>query len=387
MPQQSVKKIITNRQLNFMLSPVDTHNTKVMPYALNQYEIDGTWNHHQSIILDVIGDWVFNKFYANIGKAPQSWRSKKTMEAIDRFSHGQINPGSINQLSYSPRDAYVKNSGYDMIGKLKEIYDHAIIGKEEYAKKFEDYLQYDFDNNRDYQEFKKGYQKLLQDFHSEFKVSLRTREFFDTYPILGNYKYNLIKHLKKIEDARFKMTYKVKFMSERPEYDDTGKLVDRGKLIDLYYRMPDFQHLFGAKVEGDHLNLSFDTPLGKLVLHNTFIMDTDWMPVEALNLSKNAYFLFKRFVLNKRYGKYKAESIPLKFDEMRSHLDLKWSNDRGINDVFVKAFDDMIAKGLVEGFTVRGKPVSNRVYTLKFPQRDKKKDQKDGDAKLLKIAD
>jgi len=111
------------------------------------------------------------------------------------------------------------------------------------------------------------------------------------------------------------------------------------------------------------------------------------MPVEAFNLQKNGYFLFKRFVLNKRYGKYKAESIPLKFDEMRLHLDLKWSNERGVNDVFVKAFDDMIAKGLLAGYTLRGKPVSNRVYTLKFSQREKKKEQKDGDAKLLKIAD
>ena len=132
----------------------------------------------------------------------------------------------------------MKNSGYNIIGKLKEIYDHDIIGNEEYAKKhsFEDYLQYNFDNDRNYQEFKKEYQKLLQDFHREFKVSLRTREFFDTYPILGNYKYNLIKHLKQIEESRFKMTYKVKFMSERPEYDDNGKIVSRGKLTDLYYR-------------------------------------------------------------------------------------------------------------------------------------------------------
>ena len=389
MPQQSVKKIITNRQLNFTLSPVDTHNHKEMPYALQNYEIDGTWNHHQSIILDVIVDWVFKRYYAKYDKLPQSWRSKKTIEAIDRFSRGQINPESIDQLSYSPREAYVKSRGYDLIGKKKEHYDYDIIGNEEYAKKhsFEDYLKWYFDNDREYKYFKEGHEKLLQDFHKEFKVSLRTRDLFENYPILGQYKYNLVKHLKKIEEARFKMTYKVKFMSERPEYDDKGKLVNYGKLIDIFYQMPDFQHLFGVKLEGDRLNLSFDTPLGKLVFHNTLIMDTDWMPVEALNLSKNAYFLFKRFVLNKRYGKYKAESIPLKFDEMRSHLDLKWSNDRCVHDVFVKAFDDMVGKGLMEGYTFKGKPVSRRVYTLKFPHRRKKKDRKDEDAKLLKFAD
>jgi hypothetical protein len=176
-------------------------------------------------------------------------------------------------------------------------------------------------------------------------------------------------------------------MSERPEYDDNDKQITRGKLIDLYYQMPDFQHLFGVKLEGDRLNLSFDTPLGKLVLHNTLIMDTDWMPTEAFNLSKNAYFLFKRFVLNRRYGKFKAESIPLKFEELRSYLDLKWSNDRGVHAVIAGAFNDMIEKGLAEGFTVRGKPVSNRVYALKFPKQEKKKNQKDGDAKLMKLAD
>jgi hypothetical protein len=83
----------------------------------------------------------------------------------------------------------------------------------------------------------------------------------------------------------------------------------------------------------------------------------------------------------------KAESIPLKFDEMRSYLDLRWSNDRGVHAAFASAFDDMIDKGLLEGYTVRGKPVARRVYTLKFPHREKKKVRKDGDAKLLKFAD
>jgi hypothetical protein len=389
MQQPSVKKIITNRQLNFTLSPVDTHNHKEMPYALNNYEIDGTWNHHQSIILDVIVDWVFNSIYAKRGKLPQSWRSKKTVEVIDRFSNGRIKPETIDQLSYSPLEAYIKNCGYDLVGKMKEVYDNLKNQKVEYTKEhsFEDYMNYQLDNNREYQGFKEQQHKLLQDFHTDYKATLKIPDLFENYSILSRYKYNWVKHLKRIADTRFKMTYKVKFMSESPEYNDEGKLVSRGNLIDLYYRMPDLQHIVLAKVEGDQLNLNFNTPLGKLVLHNTLIMDTDWMPVEAANLSKNAYFLFKRFVLNKRYGKYKAESIPLKFDEMRSYLDLRWSNDRGVHAAFASAFDDMIDKGLLEGYTVRGKPVARRVYTLKFPHREKKKVRKDGDAKLLKLAD
>lgn len=81
------------------------------------------------------------------------------------------------------------------------------------------------------------------------------------------------------------------------------------------------------------------------------------------------------------------QSISLKFDEMRSYLDLKWSNDRGVHAAFASAFNDMIDKGLLEGYSMRGKPVSRRVYTLKFPHRKKKMDRKDEDAKLLQFTD
>ena len=84
MPQSSVKKIITNRQLNFTLSPVDKHNHKEMPYALNNYEIDGTWNHHQSIILDVILDLYLKSYYKGFKALPRSWRSRNVIEKILR---------------------------------------------------------------------------------------------------------------------------------------------------------------------------------------------------------------------------------------------------------------------------------------------------------------
>ena len=36
MPKLSGRKIITNRQLNFTLSPVDLHNPKEMPYKFTE---------------------------------------------------------------------------------------------------------------------------------------------------------------------------------------------------------------------------------------------------------------------------------------------------------------------------------------------------------------
>ena len=144
------------------------------------------------------------------------------------------------------------------------------------------------------------------------------------------YRYTLIDHLKKIGQTRFKMTYKVKYMSQRPIFDEKGKRVDAGQLIDLNYRMRDFQHLFEVVTAGkEEIVLNFDTPLGKLILRNMFILDTDWSPVEAALLSKNAYFIYKRFAFNKVFGRRKAKTLELKFDELKAFLDLKWSNDHG----------------------------------------------------------
>jgi hypothetical protein len=92
-------------------------------------------------------------------------------------------------------------------------------------------------------------------------------------------------------------------MSIKPTFDDNGKREDQGQLIDLYYQMRDFQQLFNMELKDDIVILNFNTPLGKLVIHNMLILDTDWLPMNALRLSKNAYFLYKRFVLNKRSGK------------------------------------------------------------------------------------
>ena len=88
MKRKSIPRIITNRQLNFTLSPVDTYNKKEMPYKLQNYEIDGTWNEHQSIILDCVLDRFFKAIYKQNSsiKEIKHYLSKKIPVIVDWFS-------------------------------------------------------------------------------------------------------------------------------------------------------------------------------------------------------------------------------------------------------------------------------------------------------------
>ena len=138
MSSVSIKKIITNRQLNFTLSPVDTHNKKAMPHKLQNYEIDGVWNHHQSIILDTILDAMFKRSYQQHKKLPQSWRSLKVLERISGLLKTGINRTFIDSLSLSPREAYSKYMGYDVVAKLREDYEDNDNLKKNLA--FEEYV-------------------------------------------------------------------------------------------------------------------------------------------------------------------------------------------------------------------------------------------------------
>jgi hypothetical protein len=243
MPKQSGRKIITNRQLNFTLSPVDTYNPKEMPYRLPAYKINGTWN-------DV--------------------------------------PFKFNFL--------------DML--------------DEYA--------------------------FLDDYRNSFK-----------------------KILKKASETKFKLNYKIKYIDQEPTYNDSGKMVGRGRIIDIHYNMHDYQSIFDVDFEKKEILLNFNTPLGKFVIHNTLILDTDWCPYEALSLSNNAYFLYKRFVMNKRMGKYKAKEIPLEFEDIKRFLDLNASLERHDNKIIVDALKDMERGGLMKSFNAI-KRAGKRRYVLLF---------------------
>jgi hypothetical protein len=357
-------KIITNRQLNFTLSPVDTHNVKKMPHTLQHYEIDGTWNHHQSIILDTILDAVFKIAYRNYSKYPQSWRSQKVLNVIASPPNNQVNPSVIAFLSLSPREAYIKRCGYDFIANLKETYDNSENLKRHFT--LDQYVDRDFENNREYQDFLKSMTENGSPLNFDLKITFGYLTLLKKFPFLEAYKYTLFDYIKKIEATKFKLNYKIKYIESRPNYDEKGKLVERGRLVDLHYKMRDFQNIFFVEGDKQKFTLNFKSPLSKLVIYNTLIMDTDWFPVEALALSKNAYFLFKRFILNKVSGKHKAESITLNFDDAKTFLDFSWSNDRGVHKAIVKALTDMVEKGLVSGYQQNRNHGWERSYDLSF---------------------
>ena len=365
MSRQSIPRIITNRQLNFTLSPVDTYNPKKMPYSLHNYEIDGTWNHHQSIILDCVLERIFNGFYKQFKKPPQSWRSKKTLQVINGFSREIINPDTISFLSLSPFEAYKECMGYDIFKVLREQYDYYLKVNQDQMEvmTFKQFVETEFANNPEYQHYYAKMSSNVENLYQDNKLTVLT--LLEAYPSLKRYRYKLPDYLKKISQTKFKMNYKVKYMARKPTFDDSGKLLDRGELIDLNYQMRNFQQLFNTEVKDGKIILNFKTPLGKLVIHNMLIMDTDWLPLDALKLSKNAYFLYKRFVLNKRSGKFKASKIELEFEDLKTFLDIKWSNNRGVYAIIAKALNDMKQKGLI---LIEEEGQVSFEYTKKMPR-------------------
>jgi hypothetical protein len=372
MPQQSVKKIITNRQLNFTLSPDDKHNHKEMPYALNNYEIDGTWNNHQSIILDVILDLYLKSYYKEFKALPKSWRSRNVIEKT-AGSFELIKPEIISYMSMSPKEAYAKHYDQRVFENLKKRYEESKRYDPERAKSisFEQFVDQHFEQNGGYKSFVEECGQKATVFHYDSPFNIDRVKICENYDILNKYRYTLDEYLRSIAATKFKLNYKIKYLQRPPQYDDNGKRTDKGELIDLHYRMREFQHLFLVNFTEDKIILNFDTPLGKLVLHNMLVLDTDWIPVEALELPKNAYFLYKRFVLNRVSGRRKSKNVEIKYADAKAFLDLNWDNDRGVHGIIAKALGHIVENGLAEGLEWRGSPVSRRIYTLRFEKREK----------------
>ena len=150
MPHQSSRRIIANRQLNFTLCPVDTHNKKTMPHTLHNYEIDGTWNQHQSIILDVIMDRIFKGYYAAYKGLPKSWRSKKVVEVTDQAGGALFTPPNLSCLNKKVLEAYCIHEGRDVEEDKKLEFENQGIGnKMPFEQYFEEYMK----DNESYHEF------------------------------------------------------------------------------------------------------------------------------------------------------------------------------------------------------------------------------------------
>ena len=364
MPKLSGRKIITNRQLNFTLSPVIRYNPKEMPYKLSNYVIDGTWNQHQSILLDVVLDQIFKIKYRVYKKLPQSWRSNKTIDIVKTFSGGKINPTVVSFMSMPPKEAYIKKSGWDMISTFKEEWEY-YKERGQIELSLDEYVERKFEKDDSYQNFLKEAQEKFNSFSNDLVFQLNFLEMLDEYDFLYDYRYSYKKHLNKIAETKFKVNYKVKYVEQEPTYNDSGKMVGRGKLIDTHYKMHDYQSLFVVDIDQKEIFLNFNTPLGKFVIHNTLLLDTDWCPYEVLSLPKNAYFLYKRFVMNKRMGKHKAKEISLEFEDIKRFLDLNASLERHDNKIIVDALEDLAQNDLMKSFNAI-KRAGKRRYDLLF---------------------
>lgn len=364
MPKRSKRNIITNRQLNFTLSPVDLHNQKQMPHNLAHYSIDGTWNQHQSIVLDVLLDRIFKGYYQKHKNIPKSWISPIAIKVYSTFGNALFNPATLAFLNGKPIEAFSIHKGTDVKASEREKYENRLGQKD---KTFEQYLETSLDQNSDYQAFLNLMHQNVAFIGRDTVFGISISKLFETYPILGQYGNKLHEHVKKISQTAFKMNYKIKCVAELPQYNSRGYRTAPGKLIDMHYQMANFESIFTVVAhDKDRFTLNFKSALGKMILVNTIILDTDWIPDEVLTLKKNAYFIYKRFVLNRVSGKNPPAQIELWFEDIKTFLDMNWANNSGIYRVINQALDEMRQKGLISDFSSNRNYVRQRQYRLMF---------------------
>lgn len=385
MTHQSNRKIITNRQLNFTLSPVDKHNPKVMPYKLPNYEIDGIWNQHHSIVLDVLLDSVFKGYYERYRNIPKSWRSKSVIEVNKRIAGGIFTPIALRYLSKHAIEGFSLHEGYDVQQQQRELYESEKCYNN-IEVTFEEYFNGYLENNENYKKFEKEMHSIMQIYNLDVVCNLKISNIFKNYKIVQQYKQKFVEYVRKIEETKFKMNHKVKCIVKEPEYNGDGKRTHAGKLIDDYYAMDTFQQIFLAKIDNDTLKLNFKSPLGKIILHNTLILDTDWISEEVFKLRKNAYFLYKRFVLNRIASKNPPREIILWFEDIKTFLDIHSNNKSDIYKAINSAFEDMKQKGLIKNFSWNKNYSKQRQYKLTFDdQRKTKGDKRSKKQQLLRF--
>ena len=343
MPNKSNRKIITNRQLNFTLSPVDLYNPKEMPYSLSNYAIDGTWNQHHSIILDIILDAFMKKRYAGYKRFPRSWRTKKVYEVNDHSGGNLFTPSAISFFTQTPLEAFSTLEGYNVEAHEKKQFEgYSFSPGTEIS--FEEHLKKQFKYNQKYQDFLNEMNELIPHYNDNMTFDVEILELYKNYPELDKHKYDLPEKLTEISKTKFKMNYEVKCIPEKAKIDETGKLINCDELFSIVYNMDDFQEIFLFKIQDDKILFNFKSPLGKMILHNTIILNTDWILEKALTLKKNAYFIYKRFILNRVAGTNKAKEIILWYEDIKEALDLKVKNNSGNYTIIEGAFCEMQKK-------------------------------------------
>jgi hypothetical protein len=371
------RTIITNRQLNFTLAPVDLHNPKIMPYSLPNYQIDGTWNQHQSIVLDVILDLMFKQFYDQYKNIPKSWRSKSVIEVNQKFGGHFFNSVFLTYLSGQPIKAFSIREGMDVEAHQRNSYETTPDYSGKMAS-FDEHFKYYLENNDKYQDFLKEMKRKERDIQSDIPFLIPVPKLFKNYPAIRKYKGKFVEHLQKVSDTKFKMNYKVKCLKKAPEYNKKGLRISAGELEETYYNMQDFEEIFQVKVEGGKFQVNFKSILGKMILHNMVILDTDWVPDEVFELKKNTYFIYKRFLLNRLSGQNPPKEIELLYEDIKRFLDLNGKNIGENYRIIDRAFKELQEKGLIKDHSYYKLYQNQRLYRLSFYSKlpPKKNDQK-----------
>lgn len=92
------------------------------------------------------------------------------------------------------------------------------------------------------------------------------------------------------------------------------------------------------------------------------------------------------FILNRVAGQNKAKEIRLWFNDIKTFLDIHWENNSGVHKTIEKAFKDMLAKGLIDGYEWNSHYSGQRQYVLTFKhQKDGDGEQQDRGDTLLKV--
>ena len=375
MPELSGHRIMSNRRLNFTLSPVIKYNPKEMPYSLPDYQIDGTWNQHQSIILDILLDFIVKKRYAKYKNFPVTWKKNEVMKVNYESAGHLFSPSVITYLSKNPIEAYYVKSGYDLVKQAKDNFDGGYKAPDNKTS-FEEYLNAYLAENYSYQKFIEEIKDILNYYSEDISIVIDPVNLFKNYSILSNYKYNLYKIIENISNTKFKMDYTVRCLAKEHQIDDNKNVVQEGKLVSVDYLMKDFQEIFIFKIIENNINLNFKSPLGKMILHNALIIDADWIEEEALTLKTNAYFIYKKFILNRVAGDNKTRTIVLWYEDIKKFLDLKWKNDSGNYKIIEKAFDQMQEKGLIEGHDWVRNYKQRQYRVIRTLEKKKKKSNK-----------
>jgi hypothetical protein len=233
-------------------------------------------------------------------------------------------------------------------------------------------------NDEKYQNFLEEMKSIERNLKDDFPLLIPVPKLFKNYPAIRKYKRKFVEYLQKVADTKFKMNYKVKILKKAPEYNKKGLRISAGELEESYYKMQDFEEIFLVKFKADKFQVNFKSILGKMILHNMVILDTDWIPDEVFELKKNAYFIYKRFLLNRLSGQNPPKEIEIFYEDIKRFLDLNGKNIGGNYGIIERAFKEMQEKGLIKEHSYYKLYQNQRLYRLTFYSKSpqKKIDQK-----------